>query len=130
MINEICEALELSSDSESSESDDDKSASGSSDTEAEQMMSLSAAATSGTTGKRTMRLLGHIGNKQILILIDSGSSGNFINQELVNQLQLPTQKLSTVQVTLADGKFMASDRGVPALKWGERRELALARDPA
>jgi hypothetical protein len=35
-----------------------------------------------------MWLLGHIGKQQILILIDSGSSGNFISQELVNTLQL------------------------------------------
>ena len=49
-------------------------------------MSLSAAATTGTTSKKTMRLLG-ICNTQVLILVDSGSSWNFINKDYCQWVQ-------------------------------------------
>jgi hypothetical protein len=65
-----------------------------------------------------MRLSGHIGKQQVLILIDSGSSGNFISQELVQALHLPVQTAPPVQVTIADGKQLLSDAGLPNWQWG------------
>ncbi|WVZ58303.1 LOW QUALITY PROTEIN: hypothetical protein U9M48_008586, partial [Paspalum notatum var. saurae] len=39
---------------------------------------------------RTLKLLGRIGKYHFLILIDSGSIGTFVSDELVSRLQLPT----------------------------------------
>ena len=81
-------------------------------------MSLSAAVTQGTTTKRTMRLLGHIGKAQILILVDSGTSGNFISNRMVEELQLPVQALQAVHVTVANGEQLVSQAGLSGLQWG------------
>jgi hypothetical protein len=36
---------------------------------------------------RTLRLRGLIGSKEVLILLDSGSAGTFVSQELATQIQ-------------------------------------------
>jgi hypothetical protein len=119
VMDALCEALEIELDKHAAEPRDGETASeDSGDSETEQSLCLSPAATQGTTSKRTMRLLGHIGQSQILILIDSGSSGNFISQELVDRLKIPVQPLSPVKVTIADGTKLVSDTGMPGLTWG------------
>ena len=120
MIDEICAALDLDSDSDRDSDTESEGKSVVEETEApkEQAMSLSAAATMGTTSKKTMRLLGHIGKTQVLILVDSGSYGNFVSKELAVKLQLPIAQLPPVQVTIADGTRMTSTEGILALVWG------------
>lgn len=39
----------------------------------------------------TLRLLGHIANHQVMILVDGGSTHNFIQEPLVQQLGLSPQ---------------------------------------
>jgi hypothetical protein len=85
-------------------------------------MHLSSAATSGTQPKRTMRLLGFIGKRQVLILIDSGSSSNFISEELATSLQCDIVDLPPAVVTIANGTKMRSTQGISALKWGVQNE--------
>ena len=109
--------MELScdiSDNEAEQSDGDDSDSDSeAPREKEQAMSLSIAVAEGTVSKKTMRLLGHIGKTQVCILIDSGSSGNFLNSTLVNKLALPVQQLDLVQVTIANGTKMCNTEELP-----------------
>lgn len=52
-------------------------------------MELFAFSAGGLTQPRTMKLHGQIGEKQLLILIDSGASHNFIGKDLVEALGLP-----------------------------------------
>jgi hypothetical protein len=118
VVEELCAGLEVNPEAEHDDQKDGHTTTDSSESEGEQSMCLSAAATQGTMGKKTIRLLGHIGKTQVLILIDSGSSGNFINSDLVNKLQLPVQQLDPVQVTIANGTVMTSDKGSPSLQWG------------
>jgi hypothetical protein len=40
--------------------------------------------------RRTMRIYGHIGKVNVLILVDSGSVGSFIGDKLAAQLQVKT----------------------------------------
>ena len=40
----------------------------------------------GTEGHQTMRIIGKIKNQTMIVLVDSGSSHNFINQKLVKSL--------------------------------------------
>lgn len=116
VMDELCDAMDIVVEQSTEEHDtsDDEST----ESEREHVMSLSPAATGGTTSKKTMRLLGHIGKSQILVLIDSGSSGNFISEELVSKLQLSVQNLAHVQVTIADGTKLVSATGISALTWG------------
>jgi hypothetical protein len=115
VMEELYEALQLEA---VSESDADPEDTGSGSDTSEEILCLSPAATQGTKGKKTLRLQGYIGKHQVLILIDSGSSGNFITSDLVERLQLPVQQLSTAHVALADGSTMLSTDGISALKWG------------
>jgi hypothetical protein len=81
--------LDLYSLGTSSEEHSDCSSQGS---EAE-ILSLSYCATVGIQGKKTMRLKATIQQQEVLVLIDSGSSGTFINTTVVQQLGLPLQPL-------------------------------------
>lgn len=116
VIAELCDALQIEAESNNDEDKPEDDAS--SESSGEQVMSLSSATSQGTTSKRTMWLLGYIGRRQILILIDSGSSGNFISDELVDILQLQVHTLPPVQVTIANGARMLSTEGIHSLKWG------------
>ena len=63
-------------------------------------MSLSLNALSGVTGGKTIKLIGTCRGRQVLILIDCGATHSFIQQELVDALDLPVDKgvMFTVQV--------------------------------
>jgi hypothetical protein len=50
-------------------------------------------------GKKTIRLQGMIQHQEVLILVDSGSSSNFIVESLVSKLQLPTERIPATSVT-------------------------------
>ncbi|KAF7802354.1 Retrotransposable element Tf2 [Senna tora] len=67
------------------------------------LMSLSLNSIVGITGGRTMKLLGTIQGKRVLIMIDSGASHNFISSSLVTQLSLPRENTSIYEVTVGDG---------------------------
>lgn len=46
----------------------------------------------GHSAPKTLRLLGSISNHQVVVLVDGGSTHNFIQQELVVQLNLPCRE--------------------------------------
>lgn len=78
---------------------------------------LTECAMSGTTGKRTIRLQGLLQNQEILVLVDSGSFSNFLSEQLVSKLQLPTQTSAPSQVTIADGGKILCNQVVANLEW-------------
>jgi len=49
----------------------------------EDLMAILIQALSGTEGIKTIGLRGHLNGKEVFMLIDSGSSHNFINDQLV-----------------------------------------------
>jgi hypothetical protein len=64
-----------------------------------------------------MKLMGQIQGHDVLILIDSGSTNNFISAFLAAQLQ-GVQKLSKpVKVKVAGGGLLQGDLEVPNCKW-------------
>ena len=76
LVEELVELLQLhSSDSENEQ--EDTSSGG------ESLMHISECAMAGTTKKKSMRLQGKINGKQVLMLVDSGSHGNFISSNVV-----------------------------------------------
>ena len=67
--------------------------------------------------RKTLKLLAHIGNHQVLILVDSGSVGTFVSKQLASTLQLPVQPCPETMYKAADGGLMQCDMTVPSLKW-------------
>ncbi|VFQ77461.1 unnamed protein product [Cuscuta campestris] len=63
----------------------------------------------GLTAPRSLRLPGRIGSKEVRVLIDGGSTHNFIHPEVVTRLQLPmpcTAQCLAVQLFLQDTAFV------------------------
>jgi hypothetical protein len=71
----------------------------------------------GVQGKKTMRLKATIQQQEMLVLIDSGSSGTFINSTVVQQLGLPITAAPLTHVTVADGGKLTSEGVVENLQW-------------
>jgi hypothetical protein len=71
-----------------------------------EILAISAAAVSGGEGNRTIRLLASVCGQQVLILVDSGSSGSFMSNKLMGTIS-PVQKLPRpVRVKVADGRIL------------------------
>lgn len=117
IIQELIEAVHSESDPDYNSDDEDAKAS-----VGQVVMSVSQTpSTLVLTGEkkknRTLKLQGYIGKQEILILVDSGSAGNFINQELANQLKQATHPCEPLHFTAADGTVMPSDTYIPQLQW-------------
>ncbi|WVZ14824.1 hypothetical protein V8G54_012390 [Vigna mungo] len=67
-------------------------------------MELSALSAGGLTPPKTMKLRGHIGQREVLVLIDSGASHNFINRRVVEELRMTVTKTQPYLVSLGDGQ--------------------------
>ncbi|CAD6205891.1 unnamed protein product [Miscanthus lutarioriparius] len=52
---------------------------------------------------RMLKVYGRIGKLEILILVDSGSVGTFVSQQLATWLEVPLSKCTPTQFVTADG---------------------------
>ncbi|KAL5769701.1 hypothetical protein ACOSP7_013855 [Xanthoceras sorbifolium] len=68
----------------------------------EQIPKISFHAITGTNHPQTMRVIGKLGNKDITILIDGGSTHNFLDQSVVTRFGLPVERDQTFQVMVAN----------------------------
>ncbi|KAL5798655.1 hypothetical protein ACOSQ2_003475 [Xanthoceras sorbifolium] len=68
------------------------------------MAELSLNATSGTPRPSTMRLMAWIGSSEVSLLVDSGSSHNFINVNTVKKLELKGVAIEPFDVKVANGE--------------------------
>jgi hypothetical protein len=109
VVEELLAALQL----EEFSTDEDKENS----SEDEILMHISPGAMAGVQSNKSMRLQGWCGGKQVLMLIDSGSAGSFINSATVKQLGLKTAKIPAVTVTVADGGRTKVNQAVHDLSW-------------
>ncbi|XP_074300143.1 uncharacterized protein LOC141631357 [Silene latifolia] len=64
---------------------------------------ISMNAMSGSSGFQTMRVTGYVGKKAIHILIDSGSTHNFLDQHMAVKLGCKLDCIEPQSVTVADG---------------------------
>lgn len=55
-------------------------------------------------GSRTMRSVGRQGKKRLFILIDSGSTRNFLSENTTQRLRCKLQLVEGVSVTVANGQ--------------------------
>jgi hypothetical protein len=87
------------------------------DKEVEELYKLSLNAISGMESDGCMRVQGFMHNQMLVVLIDSGSSLSFVSQNLVDKMGLPVQKCAAVEVKVANGEKMRSDKKVVDLEW-------------
>lgn len=78
---------------------------------------ISIHAISGSKGTNTIKIQGKIKNRPISILIDSGSTHNFIAQGLAKQLRLPLNTCKPFTVTVANGDKLSCDTVSSNVKW-------------
>ena len=78
---------------------------------------LSIQAIQGTSGCQTIKVWGKIGRYPIFILIDSGSTHNFLNAELVNKLGCSTSPIKPLAVEAANGGTMSCTALCKNLQW-------------
>ncbi|XBJ04555.1 hypothetical protein VPH35_023472 [Triticum aestivum] len=85
--------------------------------EDDHVMKLSVHAACGAQCKKSIQLQGFIGKQEVLILVDSGSSSNFISSKLVDRLQCTTAPFPAAKVTVADGGTLDCNMMVSSLQW-------------
>ncbi|KAF7825223.1 retrotransposon-related protein [Senna tora] len=67
---------------------------------------ISLHASLGRTVGTTMKLKGSISGRKVLILVDSGSTYNFISFKLVEKLKIPTQQVAQFGVQIGNGEII------------------------
>lgn len=83
----------------------------------EVLMSISKMATTGQTTPRTVRLVGMIDSKEVLILVDSGSSHSFVSEAVAAAMPHRVQKTGCSSVKIADGGVLQCDSMIPRCSW-------------
>ena len=111
-LNLVEELMEIFQTSQQDEDTDQPEESSDSD-----IMHISACALAGTANKKSFRLQGMMGDKQILLLVDSGSGGNFISSAAVQLLGLQTATVKPVTVTVANGAQTTVNQAVNTVNW-------------
>lgn len=61
-----------------------------------------------------------VANKEVLILVDSGSVATFVSDQLVAATQLKTTQCDSAQYLTADGSPMLCNTVVPGLLWSSQ----------
>lgn len=87
---------------------EDSSHSAPSNSDDDELMALSPQAAQGTHAANTLKLHAYIQQKQSIILVDSGSSHNFISERLASQLQPWTPMPHLMTVKVADGSRLVA----------------------
>ncbi|XP_061338071.1 uncharacterized protein LOC133284947 [Gastrolobium bilobum] len=64
----------------------------------------------GESNPRALQFRVHFRSRLVAILVDSGSSHNFIQKQLVDSIGLPTVKVPKMRVFLGNGEFLTCDR--------------------
>lgn len=68
-----------------------------------EIITLSMHTVKGLDTEGSMRLMGKIGERDVVVLVDSGATRNFINQRLAEELRLPVTNNKGFRVKVADG---------------------------
>ena len=63
-------------------------------------------ALSGTPNFGTMRVMGKVKHKSVVILIDSGSTLNFVDTSLFSQFHIPVDSSQILEVKVANGEVL------------------------
>lgn len=69
----------------------------------EKPMELSACYAEGLCSPKTLKLTGKIGERSVVVLIDSDASHNYISRRIMEELGLPVTGTSSYPVSMGDG---------------------------
>ena len=72
----------------------------------------------GTRGPQTMHIQGFIKNHKVIILVDTGSTHNFIDQLIVKRIGCQTHLVVGVNVIVANGDKMWIQKCCKGIAWG------------
>jgi hypothetical protein len=89
----------------------------------EAILEISFHAIAGTTHPQTPRVMGRLRSK---VLIDSGSTHNFIDQSIINKYELPVVPNRKFQVTVANGEKIDCTWLCPSLTIMIQRQIVTA----
>ncbi|XP_074327634.1 uncharacterized protein LOC141665550 [Apium graveolens] len=78
---------------------------------------VSIHALSGTHGLHTMKFQGFMKGKSVKILLDTGSTHNFVSQSFAKQMTLNTESCRKMKVTLADGTTLNFAQKIVGMSW-------------
>jgi translation initiation factor IF-1 len=78
---------------------------------------VSLNALSGTEKDGTIQIRALVGDKVLVLLIDSRSTHSFVYQSLVEQLQLKSTKIPPLKVTVANGEVIKCTEAIPEMQW-------------
>ena len=87
---------------------------------------LSVQAMEGVTSFQTMRVTGYHGKKQLHLLLDSGSTHNFIDANLALKLDCRVDTISPLWVKVADGGQLKCDSLIKNFTWKMQGHLFTA----
>lgn len=83
----------------------------------EDLMAISAQAVGGTSEGRTIKLKCHISKFPAVVLVDSGSSHNFISEQFATQLPNWKRLEMPIRVKVADGGMLLCTHEVVCCDW-------------
>ncbi|GKV11569.1 hypothetical protein SLEP1_g22817 [Rubroshorea leprosula] len=78
---------------------------------------ISIHALTSEVGYNTIKVIGQVGKRQILILIDSRSTHNFLNAKLAKELGCEIKGAKSYQVTLVDGSKIIGAEKCDKFEW-------------
>lgn len=87
------------------------------DQEGGEIAQISVNAVTGVLGYRTMRVKALAGNRTIFVFIDSGSTHNFIDPKVAENLGCELLPASTARVAVADGRKLGVSGKINNLQW-------------
>ena len=71
----------------------------------------------GTEGCHTMKIMGKIKRQPLIMLVDSGSTHNFMDQAVARRLKCPTRVITGIKVTVANGDVLKSQEVCESIMW-------------
>lgn len=63
----------------------------------------------GTPSPNTLRLVGTVSNHRVVILVDSGSTHNFLHSTFARQAKVPLNTFKGLLVNIANGELLQSE---------------------
>ncbi|CAL9238536.1 unnamed protein product [Arabidopsis halleri] len=84
--------------------DDDEEEDSDNGEEQEKAPEIIAYALTGWNTPQTIRLAARVGKREIIALVDSGSTHNFVSEKTARELKLPLKSIKPFPVKVADGK--------------------------
>lgn len=74
-------------------------------------------ALAGITNFQTLRVTGHHGKNKLQVLLDIGSTHNFLDTSLAYKVEYKMTKMGSMKVRAADGSSLACDTMVEGFQW-------------